>query len=51
MMGAIFAMLLLALLAALIVPWLLPNPNVARCLDLGGSFNFEKGRCEIPQHK
>ena len=51
MVGVFFAVILLGVLAAIVVPRLMFHFDVDRCLDLGGAFNYEKGRCEMEKIK
>jgi hypothetical protein len=46
MLATPFILAALALLGAMILPWLLRQLSIDRCLDRGGSFNYETGTCE-----
>lgn len=47
MFGLIAGVFVLALLAAAILPWVFDFVRSDRCLDRGGSFNYQTGKCEF----
>jgi hypothetical protein len=47
MAGLFFILILIGLVAGWVGPWVLHHLEVDRCLDAGGVFNAETGRCEL----
>jgi len=47
MVGLFITVIFLGIFAAIVVPRLMFHLEVDRCLDLGGSYNYEAGLCEM----
>ena len=47
MIGSFLALVVIGLLAGVAGPWILDYIAVDRCLDSGGSFNYEACACDF----
>ncbi len=45
MAGLFLMLIVLAIFAAIIGPWVLRQIDIAKCLDSGGAFNSKDGKC------
>lgn len=48
MVWSIIAIIVVALIAAILIPFIYRQITIDRCLDAGGSYNHETNKCIIP---